>query len=281
MFNSNSLRTSILVSFLLFSSLVQAAVPDENLVRRWDNGEGEGGDASGASAGGGGKAQVITKCSVSGTVALTFDDGPYNYLNDAVDELKKAGAKATFFFNGNNWGCIYDDANVQRVKYAYDNGFQIASHTWAHKDLKSLSREDLTSEFTRTQDAIEKITGVKVAYTRPPYGNYNDLVLQVAYEQGQTLVNWDFDSGDSVGVAASDQKARYDKIVQEHPETILSLEHEVHDTSIYDVLPYAIQKLQKTGYKLVTLAECLGTQPYHNETSSAKGKGKDDTWTCS
>ena len=31
----------------------------------------------------------------------------------------------------------------------------------------------------------------------------------------------------------------------------------------HEVLPYAIEKLQKAGYKLVTVAECLGEQPYH------------------
>lgn len=272
MFNRSSLTASILLSLLLCGSVI--ASPPSEVPRDTE----------------GGQTQVITKCTVSGTAALTFDDGPYNYLNDAVDELKKAGAKGTFFFNGNNWGCIYDDANVQRVRYAHDNGFQVASHTWAHKDLKTLSRDELTSEFKRTQDAIEKITGVQVAYTRPPYGNYNDLVLQVAGEQGQTLVNWDFDSGDSVGVSSIAQKARYDKLVEEHPNTVLSLEHEVHNSSIYEVLPYAIQKLQKAGYKLVTLAECLGTQAYHNETNGDEDNGqngmgrwgeKDESWTCS
>lgn len=36
-------------------------------------------------------------------------------------------------------GCIYSEDNVKRVKYAYDNGHQVASHTWAHNDLTKLS----------------------------------------------------------------------------------------------------------------------------------------------
>lgn len=30
----------------------------------------------------------------------------------------------------------------------------------------------------------------------------------------------------------------------------------------YDVLPYAIKSLQAAGYDLVTVAECLGIEPY-------------------
>ena len=36
-------------------------------------------------------------------------------------------------------GCIYNTDAVDRVKYAYNQGHQVASHTWAHKDLTTLS----------------------------------------------------------------------------------------------------------------------------------------------
>ena len=38
-------------------------------------------------------------------------------------------------------GCIYTAENAKRVKFAYDQGHQVASHTWAHKDLTILSRD--------------------------------------------------------------------------------------------------------------------------------------------
>lgn len=39
------------------------------------------------------------------------------------------------------------------------------------------------------------------------------------------------------------------------------------ETTAHQVLPFAIQKLQAAGYKLVTLAECLG-QPAYQSTSA-------------
>ena len=104
-------------------------------------------------------AAVYTKCSKANTVAITFgtslassdssaaaktlrvsDDGPYNYNADIVNTLNKNGAKGTFFVNGNNYQSITSAANVQRLKAAYGAGHQIASHTWAHKDLNTLSK---------------------------------------------------------------------------------------------------------------------------------------------
>lgn len=46
----------------------------------------------------------IDHCKNPGTVALTFDDGPYNYTSHVLDLLAAAGAKATFFITGNNLG---------------------------------------------------------------------------------------------------------------------------------------------------------------------------------
>ncbi|RXW23907.1 hypothetical protein EST38_g1953 [Candolleomyces aberdarensis] len=139
------------------------------------------------------RAQVVTRCTVPGTAALTFDDGPYQYMYDITATLKKSNATATFFFNGNNYGCIYDPDNVKRVKHAYDQGHQIASHTWSHADLTTLSWDKLSSEMQKLDQAIERITGAVPAFIRPPYGNHNDRVLQVAAGRKQTIVLWDLE----------------------------------------------------------------------------------------
>jgi peptidoglycan/xylan/chitin deacetylase (PgdA/CDA1 family) len=46
----------------------------------------------------------IFDCAETGTMALTFDDGPYIYTSKIVDLLKQYDAKATFFITGNNNG---------------------------------------------------------------------------------------------------------------------------------------------------------------------------------
>jgi peptidoglycan/xylan/chitin deacetylase (PgdA/CDA1 family) len=71
---------------------------------------------------------VITQCSRSGVIALAYDDGPYQYTSELIDILDAAGAKATFFWTGTLYGCIYNHADA--VKKAFASGHQIASHTW-------------------------------------------------------------------------------------------------------------------------------------------------------
>lgn len=91
-------------------------------------------------------ASVITRCTIPGTIAITFDDGPFLYTDGLLDILKSRAVKATFFFNGNNYGRIEDFA--ASVKRAYQDGHQVASHTWDHKDLASLSQSDALGEMT-------------------------------------------------------------------------------------------------------------------------------------
>lgn len=46
----------------------------------------------------------IDHCQNPGAIALTFDDGPYNFTSHLLDTLQAYGAKATFFITGNNLG---------------------------------------------------------------------------------------------------------------------------------------------------------------------------------
>ncbi|KAJ1308668.1 hypothetical protein OPQ81_004361 [Rhizoctonia solani] len=222
-------------------------------------------------------AAVITKCTKAKTVALTFDDGPYVNTRKLVDLLNQNGAKGTWFVNGNNYGCIYDSNNAASVKYVYDQGHQVASHTWSHAHLTSLSGSALRNEFTKVNTAIKKITGAEPAFMRPPYGEYDSEVREVAGSLGQKVVIWDFDSGDSTGASASQSKNAYKNLVSSNPNNVLTLNHETYATTVNDVIPYAIQQFKAKGYNMVTVAECLGQSPYKSTGSPSP---RDSTWKC-
>lgn len=107
----------------------------------------------------------------------------------------------------------------------------VASHTWSHPDLTTLNADQINSEMQRIDQALQRLLGVTPAFIRPPYGNYNDLVRQVAKSRGQNLVTWDFDSGDSTGSTAAQSNEAYDALANRHPSTVLALNHEVYGAS--------------------------------------------------
>lgn len=72
---------------------------------------------------------IITSCTVPGTVALTFDDGPYIYTAQVLDTLKSNNVHATFFVNGDNWANILNADDQALVHRMIAEGHQIGSHT--------------------------------------------------------------------------------------------------------------------------------------------------------
>ena len=87
-------------------------------------------------------------------VALTFDDGPSKYTAKILDVLKKYGASATFFLVGNKVD-FYGDI----LRRMLNEGSEIGNHSYDHKRLTRLSKEDFQKEINKTQEAIKKLTG--------------------------------------------------------------------------------------------------------------------------
>lgn len=83
----------------------------------------------------------------------------------------------------------------------------------------------------RVELALTRILGVSPAFMRPPYGNYNDLVRQASSIRGQSLVLWDFDSGDSVGASVQESENNYSQVANQRPDTLLALNHETYETT--------------------------------------------------
>jgi len=205
---------------------------------------------------------TFSSCTVPNKVALTFDDGPYAYMMEIGDTLTNAGAKGTFFINGDNWGCVYD--YQQHIKYVYAQGHQLGSHTWRHADLTTLTWDEINNEMYLVELALQRIIGVQPAWMRPPYGSLNQMVVDAANTRGQNIALWDLDAGDADNLPPSESKSRYQDIVNQHPSNILALNHETYSTTAHDVLPFAINLLKNAGYDLVTLAECVDQNPYQS-----------------
>ncbi|KAF9966710.1 hypothetical protein BGZ70_001545 [Mortierella alpina] len=206
-------------------------------------------------------ATVITRCTVPGTIALTFDDGPFLHTSGLLDILRSRAVKATFFMNGRSYGRIEDFAAV--VKRAYDDGHQIASHTWDHKDLTSLNQTEVLSEMTLLEDAFKKIIGVRPTYMRPPFGSLNAQVLDILGQRDYTAITWDTDTQDWAHPDNFEASFKvYESILNNSNELNqpghIVLQHEVNQVTALQVAPMAIDLALVRGFKVVTVGECLG-----------------------
>ena len=181
-------------------------------------------------------------------VALTFDDGPDPKTTpQALDILKKYGAKATFFMVGQNIA-----GNEAIVKRVHNEGHQIGIHTWHHPVLTKLPLESAQKEILDTQTAINNVIGIKPTITRPPYGAINATIQNSV---DQSFIMWNVDSLDW---KTRNTKAIMQEIAKTQPGSII-LMHDIHQTSI-DALPSVLEYLKSNGYTLVTVDELLEGQ---------------------
>ena len=185
-------------------------------------------------------------CAALKCVALTFDDGPGAHTSRLLTSLDAAGVKATFFVLGQNVA-----VNPAVIKRMAASGHVVANHTWDHRDLKKLSGADITSEVTRTNQAITAATGSGTTLLRPPYGSFGQPVRGL----GQAIIMWDIDT--------LDWKFRnVDEVITRGMTGVkagsIILMHDIHATTV-DAVPGLIAKLKAAGFTLVTVPQLLGS----------------------
>lgn len=65
-------------------------------------------------------------------------------------------------------------------------GHEVASHTWAHANISSLTADQLHDQMWKVELALQRIVGVQPALFRPPYGEYNAAALKVVGKRNQS-----------------------------------------------------------------------------------------------
>ena len=125
-------------------------------------------------------------------IALTFDDGPHpRYTPLILDILEEFEIKATFFAVGSNV-----EAYSELVKRIAAEGHELGNHTYYHNHMAKMSLEELTQDINRCNDAIEKITGKRPRYFRPPEGVCTKNVQEICSATNTTIVMWSVDTRD-------------------------------------------------------------------------------------
>lgn len=153
---------------------------------------------------------------------------------------------------------------MEVIKHYKDMGHQIASHTYEHKVLAGLSAADVEYQMNTQSDIIYKAAGVRPAVMRPPTGAYDQTSLKTLYELGYAVVNWDVDTRDWENHNLAQEQAAYKSMDSDTNSTLghITLEHEVYNQTVDELVPWAINYVKEKGYKFVTVAECLDVPAY-------------------
>ncbi|KAH8798836.1 hypothetical protein F5882DRAFT_508495 [Hyaloscypha sp. PMI_1271] len=215
----------------------------------------------------------IYDCVENNVVALSYDDGPYNYTAQLLDLLKIYNFHATFFITGNNNGKGGIDLTApypNLIKRMIAEGHQVASHTWSHYSLSNITHDLRISQMVKNEMAFNNIIGMWPTYMRPPYSDCTEASGCWADMQslGYHRVYFDLDTQDYLNPSPN-QIQNSKSIVQEALAAqgvtdYLSIQHDIVQQSVANLSTYYFDLIQQKGWKGVTVGECLGDSDRSN-----------------
>jgi peptidoglycan/xylan/chitin deacetylase (PgdA/CDA1 family) len=232
-------------------------------------------------------------------IALTFDDGPKPYVlmgtrsgkgassQSLLGLLDREGVKATFFVMG--WRlsknadekCRQVDGGVCReaAEEEHRRGHEIENHTYGHGDFRVMAKrygeEWVLNDIERASTIIQRITGDKPTYLRPPDWTIWPELQKKIEARGYRLMTKsravppalrDVDSEDyfcaSRDLAKCPKPSDYDYVLRrieqrerQGVEQHILVFHELPQT--VDLLSRLIPELKKRSYSFVTLREYM------------------------
>ncbi|MFE2044046.1 polysaccharide deacetylase family protein [Streptomyces sp. NPDC059477] len=188
-------------------------------------------------------------CRQAKCVALTFDAGPSEHSARLLDILRDKHVPATFFLLGKR----HIDTYPELVRRMADEGHEVASHTWTHRILTGLEPDEIREELTRTNDAIERLTGRAPTLMRPPQGRTDDTVHRICAELGLSEVLWSVTAKD---YRTTDPDVIRQRVLAQTERDGIILLHDIYDGTV-PAVPGIIDALKERGYVFVTVPQLL------------------------
>lgn len=187
-------------------------------------------------------------------IAITFDCAwGVEYTDQILDALEKNEATATFFMVQ-----FWTEKYPEYVKKIDEAGCAIGTHSATHSYMSKQNEEEIRRELTASSEAITKITNKKVDLFRPPYGDYDDLLVDTAKELGYYTIQWDVDSLDWKDLSATDIALRIVNNVKDG-SIILCHNNGLHTA---ESLPLVLSTLKNKGYTFVTVEDLIYRENY-------------------
>lgn len=192
-------------------------------------------------------------------LAISFDAAwGDDFTLEILDILDKYHVKSTFFLVG-----FWVDKYPEHVKEIQKRGHEVGNHSTNHPYMSKLTEEEIIKELKTTGDKIEKLTSKKPILFRPPFGDYNDRLINVCRDNGYYVIQWDVDSLDWKEMGAQPVVDRVTRNVKNGSIVLF------HNNAKYisEYLPIIIERLQDEGYEIVPVSELIYKENFYMDNT--------------
>ncbi len=187
-------------------------------------------------------------------IAISFDCAwGVDHTDALLDIMAKNDVRCTFFAV-EFWVERYPEY-AEKIVAA---GHELGTHSRTHPYMSKLSKAEIEDELTTSSKAIERLTGQKVTLFRPPYGDYNNLLIDTCKEMGLYPIQWDVDSLDWKNLSATEIAMRVINGTKKG-SIILCHNNGLHTA---EALPMIFSTLKNKGYEFVPIGELIYKENY-------------------
>jgi polysaccharide deacetylase family sporulation protein PdaB len=188
-------------------------------------------------------------------VAISFDCAWGNeHTKPILDILDQYEVKTTFFMVQ-----FWAEKFPEDVTEINRRGHEIGNHSSTHPNMTKLDAEAMEKELQGAQDSIEKITGERPTLFRPPFGAYNNSLIETCEAKGYQVIQWDVDSLDWKDITTEQIVERVTRNVK--PGSIVLFHNNA--THVEEYLPAILSKLKEEGYTIVPIGQLIMKENYH------------------
>ncbi|MBR2861715.1 MAG: polysaccharide deacetylase family sporulation protein PdaB [Clostridia bacterium] len=207
-----------------------------------------------AFANAGGKKPIYKVDTQEKKVAISFDAAwGADKTEKILDILDSYEVHATFFLVG-----FWVEKYPEMVKEIDARGYEIGNHSQNHPQMSKLSKEQMKKEITSVNEKISALINKTPTVFRPPFGDYNDCVIETMQELNMHTIQWSIDSLDWKELGKEALVSRVLKKV-ECGDIIL-----FHNNAKYtpDALPEILEELQARGFSVCSVGELIYKENY-------------------
>ncbi|WP_037464004.1 polysaccharide deacetylase family protein [Shimazuella kribbensis] len=173
------------------------------------------------------------------------------YLSEMLEIFQKEKIKVTFFLDG-TWLNSHRKEGLALEK----SGHEIGNHGYTHRMMSQVPADRMQREIGRTEEVIKQVFHHPSSWFAPPAGDYNNKVVQVAYDFHLGTVLWTLDTIDWRKTTSSNSMVQKIRTKVEPGNLIL-----MHPTDrTVKALPRIIQEIKQKDLALTTVSEVLSSK---------------------
>lgn len=194
-------------------------------------------------------------------IALSFDAAwGADDFESIMETLEKHQVHVTFFMTG-GWVETYPEC----VKELVERGHDLGNHSEHHYDMPTLSKSEQKEELLSVHEKVKELTGYEMFLFRPPYGSYDNNLINTAYEIGYYPIQWSVDSLDwkDYGVDSIIRTVCEHKALG--PGAIILCHNGAKYTA--QALDTMLTNLEEQGYEIVPISELILRENYHMDVT--------------